>query len=455
MHIFRKICLPTLLALALMTAGCSFDGFNETVAPSSAVTQSAEQDAGVNESPSHLPATPEETPLPSPQATDALDGLEVTFAGEELPVMSYNLEVYGFADAKDDPMEEGSVRLLAVEDFVPQFATTPKSWELVYLDREGHPVQPEEDGAAVTSFVITANYDEQRLSGEVRYSAAVEIVPSASLVPNSQEAPQGGVLVAEVADAVGYAEYSVYLPHLDHTVPVWKVNGRSFAILPTGMAGATGAQRAELMCAVDGGEAEKVSEVSFTVTETAYERQDLVTSGETQSLYTSDNLSSDNEKVRAARSVSNPEPYFTGTFDMPLEGTRTTEFGMQRYVEGSLQSRHSGYDIAAAAGTEIRAPEAGVVTFADELIVNGNTVVIDHGLSVFTSFSHMSEIVVENGDFVEKGAVIGYVGSTGYSTGPHLHYTVVISGYYVDPAVTQDAAVFSAISGKETAVLAE
>ena len=428
MRLFKIFCAAA--AAALLLASCSNGG--EVATPSSAV-QTAAPTATL------APATA--TPPPSPPAEDPLAGLEVTFAGEALPVLSYNLEVYGFADAKGETAQSGSVRLAAIEDFAPQFETVPMSWELVLLDREGHPVSAEEGGAA--SFVLTAQYDEAGVRGEVRYSAALEVVGEASLELSAAEVAQGGVLLAEVTNAVGYAQYSVYLPHIDETVAASRADGRVLAFLPAGMAGTPGVQRAELRCSVGDGEPQTVATAEFTIAQTDYERQDLVTSSETQALYTSDNLASDNEKMRAARSVSNETPYFDGAFDMPLEGVMTTDFGMQRYVEGALQSRHSGYDIAAAEGTAIRAPEAGVVTFADALVVNGNTVVIDHGMNVFTSYSHMSEILVEEGDFVEKGAVIGYVGSTGYSTGAHLHYTVVVSGYYVDPAVTQDAAVFS------------
>ena len=75
---------------------------------------------------------------------------------------------------------------------------------------------------------------------------------------------------------------------------------------------------------------------------------------------------------------------------------------------------------------------------AEELIVYGNTVVLDHGLGVHTSYSHMSAIFVDEGDYVEQGAVIGLVGTTGYSTGPHLHYTLTIQSYYTDPAAANE-----------------
>jgi murein DD-endopeptidase MepM/ murein hydrolase activator NlpD len=144
------------------------------------------------------------------------------------------------------------------------------------------------------------------------------------------------------------------------------------------------------------------------------------------------------ELVKPARTVSSDKKLWEGTFAMPVEGELTTDFAEIRYVNNEKSSsRHSGLDIAAPKGTEVSAPNNGIVTFAMEgLLSPGNTVVIDHGMGLFTSYYHLDTIDVLKGQEVKKGDVIGTVGTTGFSTGPHLHYAVSIYNSYVNPYQT-------------------
>ncbi len=95
-------------------------------------------------------------------------------------------------------------------------------------------------------------------------------------------------------------------------------------------------------------------------------------------------------------------------------------------MNGAPSSPHSGVDIPAAAGTLIHSSQRGRVVLAENLYFSGNTVVIDHGLGVYTFYGHMSEIGVHAGDVVSAGAVLGLVGSTGRATGPHLHWGLTV-----------------------------
>ncbi len=144
------------------------------------------------------------------------------------------------------------------------------------------------------------------------------------------------------------------------------------------------------------------------------------------------------ELVKPARTVSSDKKLWEGTFAMPVEGELTTDFAEIRYVNNEKSSsRHSGLDIAAPKGTEVSAPNNGIVTFAMEgLLSPGNTVVIDHGMGLFTSYYHLDTIDVVRGQDVKKGDIIGTVGTTGFSTGPHLHYAVSIYNSYVNPYQT-------------------
>jgi murein DD-endopeptidase MepM/ murein hydrolase activator NlpD len=140
------------------------------------------------------------------------------------------------------------------------------------------------------------------------------------------------------------------------------------------------------------------------------------------------------EVVKPARAESVPEKLWSGQFMMPVEGRLTTDFAEIRYVNNVYSSRHSGIDLAAPTGTEIKSPNNGRVVLAiNGLLSTGNTVVIDHGIGLFTSYYHLDSILIKEKEEVKKGDVIGTVGSTGFSTGPHLHYAVSIYNTYVNP----------------------
>ena len=128
------------------------------------------------------------------------------------------------------------------------------------------------------------------------------------------------------------------------------------------------------------------------------------------------------------------EKWWRGSFVMPVEGRVSTEFGLQRYINGRLAYRHRGMDIAAEEGTPVRAAAAGVVSLADDsFLLHGQTVVLDHGHGVSTLYIHLSEIAVRQGETVQQGDMVGRVGATGVATGPHLHFAVYAYHEAVDP----------------------
>ena len=141
----------------------------------------------------------------------------------------------------------------------------------------------------------------------------------------------------------------------------------------------------------------------------------------------------DQKLIRQARRQSFAQKLFTTSFQWPVQGTISTEFGATRFVNDKLQSRHSGIDIACEKGTPIFAANKGVVKLAKNLLVTGNTIIIDHGWEIFSSYSHLEKISVKKGDEVKKGQKIGEVGSTGFSTGPHLHWTITVGSVFVNP----------------------
>jgi murein DD-endopeptidase MepM/ murein hydrolase activator NlpD len=134
------------------------------------------------------------------------------------------------------------------------------------------------------------------------------------------------------------------------------------------------------------------------------------------------------------RKTSHDEAYYTESFVIPAKGRLSTEYGETRYVNDSPTSyRHSGLDIGAPTGTPIYAANTGKVVLARYLIMTGNTIVIDHGLGLFSVYFHMDKLWVEQGDMVERGQQIGEMGSTGFSTGPHLHLTMSYYETNIEP----------------------
>jgi hypothetical protein len=134
-----------------------------------------------------------------------------------------------------------------------------------------------------------------------------------------------------------------------------------------------------------------------------------------------------------------PVQYWSGQFRMPLDGQVriTSAFATRRCYncpDGSAPTTyHGGMDMAADEGTPVHAPADGVVVFAGKLEVRGNAVIIDHGLGVYSLLAHNSKLLVTVGQKVKKGDVISLSGSTGLSTGPHLHWEVHVSGPAVEP----------------------
>jgi len=124
-----------------------------------------------------------------------------------------------------------------------------------------------------------------------------------------------------------------------------------------------------------------------------------------------------------------PEQPFTD----PIPGVTGTNFGERRIFNGQRRAPHSGADLHAAAGTPVHATNAGRVALAKSLFFTGNTVILDHGLGIYSLYAHLSRIDVTAGASVKNGQVVGLVGATGRVTAPHLHWAMRVQGARVDP----------------------
>jgi len=124
---------------------------------------------------------------------------------------------------------------------------------------------------------------------------------------------------------------------------------------------------------------------------------------------------------------------WAGDFINPREGKIVTKFGVRRVINKIPKSPHSGVDVEASEGEEVRAPNNGIAVLIDDQFFSGKSLILDHGQGIYTMFFHLSKILVTPGQQVKKGDVIGLVGSTGRSTGAHLHWGVRMQGARVDP----------------------
>ena len=126
--------------------------------------------------------------------------------------------------------------------------------------------------------------------------------------------------------------------------------------------------------------------------------------------------------------------YSSGEFASPVSGTITSTFGYRDAPTAGASTYHQGIDIAAPAGTKVNAADGGKVSSVGYSKTKGYYVKVSHGNGRYTEYLHLQGYYVQKGDAVEPNQVIGLVGSTGVSTGPHLHFAVIEGGNYVDPA---------------------
>lgn len=145
------------------------------------------------------------------------------------------------------------------------------------------------------------------------------------------------------------------------------------------------------------------------------------------------------DRVDALKALVTPQKYWNGPFMRPSSGYVSTIYGIRRYYNGEFAEDyyHRGVDYAAGTGSPVVAPAAGKIALvgleSQGFELHGNTVGIDHGQGVISILIHLSRVDVQEGEIVKAGQVVGGVGSTGISTGPHLHWGLYVNGQAVDP----------------------
>jgi murein DD-endopeptidase MepM/ murein hydrolase activator NlpD len=174
--------------------------------------------------------------------------------------------------------------------------------------------------------------------------------------------------------------------------------------------------------------------VRVPVAATAYDTQNVEVGETLDGLLDPAVRAAEDEFLKGVYAVFTETQHWNGVFQVPVTTTIVSAGygGRRSYNGGPIEIYHTGVDYAAATGDTVAAPAAGVVVFSDVLELRGGVIIIDHGLGVMTGYYHLSERLVEEGDAVTVGQPIGRVGSTGLSSGPHLHWDLRIMNVPVD-----------------------
>jgi lysostaphin len=179
------------------------------------------------------------------------------------------------------------------------------------------------------------------------------------------------------------------------------------------------------------GDGSVLESVRITVSDAHFPRQNVKLPPKVQRLKPSPG---EMETVAAFRNTVTAERRWTEPLDLPIPGCMTSPFGVRRVYNGKPSGNyHAGIDQASPAGTPIHAVAAGVVRLVREFNIHGHVIGVDHGQGLSSVYLHMSKFAVAEGKEVRKGDVIGYVGSTGRSTAPHLHWSLYANGVSINP----------------------
>ncbi len=280
------------------------------------------------------------------------------------------------------------------------------------------------------SYTITAEklHTEGNDYGTYNYSGTVTVDVQPAINISQTTAEQGDVITVSVT---GMGELPEPTMTQDISFAQFSKQGNSY-IAHIGVAhdATPGSYEVNVQCG------ELTLSKTVDVTSREFGRQDLTISSSTVAdTSSSADIAAYNEVMYSLFYTADEQIYHTGLFIYPCDNTEVnTEYGIFRYTNGSSYAeRHVGIDYDADLGDNVHAPNNGRVVYADYLDVTGYTVAIEHGAGLKSYYYHLDGLNCAEGDMVNTGDIIGYVGTTGYSTGPHLHFEMRIGREPIDP----------------------
>ncbi|MDF1588843.1 MAG: peptidoglycan DD-metalloendopeptidase family protein [Gammaproteobacteria bacterium] len=253
----------------------------------------------------------------------------------------------------------------------------------------------------------------------------LSVAVSAMTLPKQSAVP-GGVVIVALGDATMAKPKVTYN---GKNVMVVEKDQQWLAVVGVSLSAKVGKQTLEVSSAG------KTSKTLFEIEDKDYPTQHITIKDKSKvnpSRLDMERINAESAQIKSAlRSWTEGDVALN--FIWPIDGEISGLFGRRRVFNGQPRRPHSGMDLAAKQGTEIHAPEAGIVRNPGDYFFNGNTVFIEHGQGLVTMFSHMDRIDVKAGQKVKQGDVIGTVGMTGRATGPHLHLGVSLNDERVEP----------------------
>jgi murein DD-endopeptidase MepM/ murein hydrolase activator NlpD len=378
------------------------------------------------------------------------EAVYVVRAGDTLYSIAQRFETTVEAIAAANGLEDTSLIHVGQRLVIPTNppAPVPKPQPEAEPDTRLHPVRPGETLPALafrygTSVWLLARVNELdrwdllwpgQLLSIPRPTAGHAGVPrQPSIVASPMPVTQGQTMVIKV-EGEGDLQLSGWFMGEELAFAV--EGGWYWALLGLDPLTPTGAYPLALQAVQAGSGDQLTMQETLTVTAGTFSTLRLAIPADRQSLLDPALAEAERKKVDAVFAQVSPTRLWAGTFALPLAGEpRTTSpFGQLRsYGNGPPSSYHSGHDFGADTGTPVMAPITGTVALAEPLQVRGQVIILDHGLGVLTGYWHLSQIDVAVGQLVGKGQVIGLVGNTGLSTGPHLHWELRVHEVPVDP----------------------
>ncbi|MFA7388732.1 MAG: peptidoglycan DD-metalloendopeptidase family protein [Thiohalobacteraceae bacterium] len=255
----------------------------------------------------------------------------------------------------------------------------------------------------------------------------ISVLPAWALALPRAEPVPGGVAVI----ALGEAAQAPRAHYAGKRVLVMQDEGQWYAVVGLPLATTPGSHDLE----VERGDGDR-ERIRFGVVDKAYETQRLVIKDQRKVEPNAEDMKrirAESVRIKKALGQFSEQAEVTADFIWPADGPTSSPFGLRRFFNDQPRNPHSGLDIAAPEGAEIRAPAPGLVVDTGDFFFNGNTVFVDHGQGLVTMYCHMSRIDVQPGERVAAGDRLGAIGKTGRVTGAHLHWGVSLNDARVDP----------------------
>ena len=245
-------------------------------------------------------------------------------------------------------------------------------------------------------------------------------------------ANQGSAVQVTIPNEPGVK--SVELVWETKKVPAFQVQNVWMTILGVDLDAKPGDHKADVLLTMQDGRVEK-RDAMIQVVAKKYPTTELTVEEKYVELSKTDLARANRESAETDGifAVTSPEMLWTTAFTVPIPGGTGTSFGHRRVFNGEPRAPHAGADLRAKTGTPIHAANRGRVVLAKNLFFTGNTVILDHGLGIYSLYAHLSRIDVKRGDIVKNGQLVGLAGATGRVTGPHLHWGMRVQGARVDP----------------------